>query len=488
MTLWDLAIRFTSQWYWIVPFILAYVGVILTILLDNKNPAKSLAYIMLLALVPILGLVVYYFFGRDYKKQKIFNLKGAIDSPVIESFWSDNRLEFERRFEETEKKFGDLIAPARLIFNQHQGVLSQNNNIKLLLNGEAKFPEVLRALEQAKHHIHMEYYIFSYDDIGKKIVDVLIRKAKEGVEVRIVIDDFGSSKNKRMVKRLRKANVIVHRFMPVRFAFLAQANFRNHRKIIVIDGRVGFEGGINIDERYLNNGKHKLYWRDTHIKVEGPLVNLLQLQFLLSWHFTSKTKFPFEKPYFGNHFDNSGNATATLVASGPDSPRPYCMEAILAAINQAKKQIWIVTPYFIPTDQIITALQIAASNGVDIQMILPGKSDSHVVKHASLSYIRPLLRSGIRIFLYEKGFAHAKTMTFDGQLSIIGTANMDTRSFYINFEIAAIIYDQTVCEEVDKSFINDLKQSKEVTLKEWSKRSIYNRLLDSVCRLLTPLL
>jgi cardiolipin synthase len=291
-----------------------------------------------------------------------------------------------------------------------------------------------------------------------------------------------------MVKRLRRAKVEIYRFMPVAFPFLAQANFRNHRKIIVIDGQIGFEGGINIDERYLNSGKHKLYWRDAHIKVEGPLVNLLQLQFLLSWHFTAKKKFPFEPPYFGNAFENKGNATATLVASGPDSPRPYCMEAILAAINQAKKRIWIVTPYFIPTDQIITALQIAATNGVDVQMILPGRSDSHIVKHASLSYIKPLLRSGIRIFFYEKGFAHAKTMTFDNQLAIIGTANMDTRSFYINFEIVAVVYDQNLCEAVDRSFENDLKNSKEVTYMEWSKRSIYNRLLDSVCRLLTPLL
>ncbi len=488
MTLWDLALRLTSQWYWVVPFILAYLGVIMTILLDNKNPAKSIAYIMLLALVPVLGLVVYYFFGRDYRKQRIFNLKGAVDSPIIESFWTDHRLEFERRFERTEKQFGDLIAPARLIFNQHQGVLSEHNKITLLINGESKFPEVLRSLEQAKHHIHMEYYIFSYDDIGKKVVDILMRKAREGVEIRIIIDDFGSQKNRKMVRRLRKAKVEVYRFMPVTFPFLAQANFRNHRKIIVIDGRVGFEGGINIDERYINSGKHRLYWRDTHIKVEGPLVNQLQLQFLLSWHFTAKMKFPFERPYFGNEFETPGDATATLVASGPDSPRPYCMEAILAAINQAKKRIWIVTPYFIPTDQIITALQIAASNGVDVQMILPGKSDSHVVKHASLSYIRPLLRSGIRIFFYEKGFAHAKTMTFDGQVAIIGTANMDTRSFYINFEIAAVIYDKKLCEEVDKSFLNDLKQSKEVTFRDWSKRSFYNRLLDSVCRLLTPLL
>ena len=380
MTLWDLAMRISSQWYWVVPFIFAYLGVVLTILLDNKNPAKSIAYILLLALVPVLGLVVYYFFGRDYRKQRLFNLKGAVDSPVIESFWKDNQLEFDRRFERIEKKFGDLIAPARLIFNQHQGVLSEGNKIDLLINGEEKFPEVLRSLEQAKHHIHMEYYIFSYDDVGKKVVDVLIRKANEGVEVRIILDDFGSANNKKMVRRLRKAKITAHRFMPVTFPLLAQANFRNHRKIIVIDGRIGFEGGLNLDERYINNGKHKLFWRDTHIKVEGPIVNLLQLQFLLSWHFTAKMKFPFEQPYFGNQFENVGNSAATLVASGPDSPRPYCMEAILAGINQAKKNIWIATPYFIPTDQIITALQIAATNGVDVKMILPGKSDSHVVK------------------------------------------------------------------------------------------------------------
>jgi cardiolipin synthase A/B len=488
VTFWDLAFRISPQWYWMVPLILAYIGVILMILLENKNPTKSIAYIMLLALVPVLGLVVYYFFGRDYRKQKLFSIKGAVDGPVIESFWTDNNRELEKRVEQTEKKFGDLIVPARLIFNQHQGFLTLNNSIKLLLNGEAKFPEVLKSLEQAQHHIHMEYYIFCYDDVGKKIVDILIRKVKEGVEVRLIIDDFGSTKNKKMVRRLRKAGVPVHRFMPVAFPFFAQANFRNHRKIIVVDGRIGFEGGINIDERYLNNGKHKLFWRDTHIKIEGPLVNQLQMQFLLSWHFTSKKKFPFERPYFGNQFDIQGRATATLVASGPDSTRPHCMEAILAAITQAREKIWIVTPYFIPTDQIITALQMAVSNGIEVKMILPGKSDSHIVKHASLSYIAPLLKSGIKIYFYNKGFAHAKTMTFDNQLAIIGTANMDTRSFYINFEIAALIYDEKLCGEVDESFINDLNDSEEIMLARWSKRSLYNRLLDSLCRLLAPLL
>jgi cardiolipin synthase len=472
--------------------ILAYIGVVLTILLDNKNPTKSIAYILLLALVPVLGLVVYYFFGRDYRKQRLFNLKGAVDIPVIERFWAEREAEFEKRFDKTEQAFGDLIAPARLLYNQKQSFLTLNNSIKLLLNGESKFPEVLHALEQAKHHIHMEYYIFSYDSVGKKVVDILVQKAHEGVEVRIIMDDFGSGKNKKMVRRLRKAKVEVHRFMPVAFPFLAQANFRNHRKIIVIDGRVGFEGGINLDERYLNTGKKSrkdhLYWRDTHIKVEGPLVNQLQLQFLLSWHFTAKKKFPFDNPYFGNHFEFKNGATATLVASGPDSPRPYCMEAILAAINQAREKIWIVTPYFIPTDQIITGLQIAASNGVDVRIILPGESDSHIVKHASLSYIRPLLRSGIKIFFYQKGFAHAKTVTLDGQLAIVGTANMDIRSFYINFEIAVLVYDQKLCEEIDQSFLTDLEHSREITFVEWSKRSLYNRLLDSVCRLLTPLL
>lgn len=488
MAFWNHFLENVDQWYWVIPFVLAYVGVILTILLDNKNPTKSIAYIMLLLLVPVLGLVVYYFFGRDYRKQRIFSLKGAVDSSVVENFWTENMPKFEKRFEGTEKNFGDLIAPARLIFNQHQGFLTENNLVTPLINGEEKFPEVLHCLESARHHIHMEYYIFTYDSIGRKIVDVLIRKAKEGVEVRLIIDDFGSPKSKRMVRRLRKAKVKVFRFMPVAFPFLAQAHFRNHRKIIVIDGQIGFEGGINIDRRYVNNGRNKLYWRDTHLKVEGPLVNLLQLQFLLSWHFTSKTRFPFEPPYFGNRFEHTGGVVGTLVASGPDSPRPFCMEAILAAINQAKERIWIMTPYFIPTDQIITALQIAASNGLDVRMILPGRSDSHVVKHASLSYIKPLLQSGIKIYFYQKGFAHGKTMTFDKKLSIIGTANMDTRSFYINFEIAAIIYDEKLCKRMDDAFEEDLHNSVEVTYEEWSKRSILNLLLDSVCRLLTPLL
>ncbi|MBL0743584.1 cardiolipin synthase [Chryseolinea lacunae] len=484
---WEWLYDLIHGWYWL-PLLLAYIGIIISILLDNRNPVKSIAYIMLLTFLPVLGLVVYYFFGRDYRKQRIFNLKAVGALPLMERFWSTNMPEFEKRFERCEAHVGDLIAPAKLIFNLHQGLLSENNTVELLVNGEQKFPRVFEALEAAQHHIHIEYYIFTYDNVGRKVVDILMRKAKAGVEVRLVIDDMGSKNNKRMVRRLKRAGIDVHRFMPVTFPFAAQANFRDHRKIIVVDGKVGFLGGINMDDRYLNNGKHKLFWRDTHMRVEGPLLSQLQLQFLLSWHFTARKTFPLTPPYFENSNPENGTVRATMVASGPDSPRPFCMEAILAAINRANKSIRIATPYFIPSDQIMTALLMAASNGVDVQLMLPGKTDSYIVQHASFSYLKPLLRGGVRVFLYERGFMHAKTITIDDQLAIVGTVNMDTRSFYINFEMAALVYDPKFCHDLDQAFDEDLQYSRVLNYNMWTDRFILYRIVDSICRLLTPIL
>ncbi|AYB33885.1 cardiolipin synthase [Chryseolinea soli] len=484
---WEWTFGLFKTWYWL-PLLLAYIGVIISILLDNRNPIKSVAYIMLLVFLPGLGLVVYYFFGRDLRKQRIFNLKGAGAMPLMERFWNTNLHEFERRFERAEEKFGGLVAASRLVFNLHQTVLTENNHFELLINGEQKFPSVYAALEEAEHHIHIEYYIFTYDDVGRKVVDILMRKAKQGVEVRLVIDDMGSKNNKRMVRRLKRAGIDVYRFMPVTFPFAAQANYRNHRKIIVVDGKVGFVGGINMDDRYLNNGKHELFWRDTHLKVEGPMVNLLQFQFLLSWHFTAKKNFDLKPPYFENTGPAKGRSPATLVASGPDSPRPYCMEAILTAINRASKIIRITTPYFIPSDQLTTALLMAVGNGVEVELMLPGKTDSYIVQHASFSYLTPLLRAGVRVFLYERGFVHAKSITVDNQLAIVGTVNMDTRSFYINFELAALAYDEALCKALDDAFEDDLQYSRELNYHIWGSRHIVRRVTESVCRLLTPLL
>jgi cardiolipin synthase len=305
----------------------------------------------------------------------------------------------------------------------------------------------------------------------------------------VIIDDVGSNHFKNIEKRLRKAGVTVLKTMPVAFSSLANSNYRNHRKIAVIDGVIGFIGGINLDERYWNNGKHKLYWRDTTVQIEGQAVNLLQVQFFLSWFFAGgKDDFREDDHYFTTTLEKKGDAIVAIAASGPGSPVPYIMETILLAISQAKKSVRICTPYFIPNESLTSALVIAAANGVKIELIIPKKSDSFIVQHASFSFIKPLLQRGVNIFLYEKGFIHAKTISIDNSLAFVGTVNMDTRSFFLNFEITSIIYEPKLCKDLEASFKNDKDNSKMVTLEQWKNRTMAERGFDSLCRLLAPLL
>lgn len=250
-------------------FALNFFGVLITILLENRDPAKSLAYIMILIFIPVLGLIIYYFVGRDLRKRQIFRLKNFKDTEIADKYRDKYFQKSEKALENIEREIGNLSLPFKTLYHQGQSMVHEGNRLSLLKNGEEKFPSLFEALENAKHHIHIEYYIFSKDDVGDRITDILLQKLSEGVEVKLIIDDWGSRKIKDIPERLKTAGAEVFKFMPVQFPSLSQANYRNHRKIIVIDGLIGFVGGINIDDRYLNNGKHKLYWRDTHLKIEG---------------------------------------------------------------------------------------------------------------------------------------------------------------------------------------------------------------------------
>jgi len=276
--------------------------------------------------------------------------------------------------------------------------------------------------------------------------------------------------------------------MPVRFKNIASTNYRNHRKIIIVDGRIGFIGGLNLDDRYLNNGKHALYWRDTHLKIEGPAVNILQLVFSTDWRYVSKELLPLDEPYFSKQALNSELRPITIIASGPISLRPYGMDSMVSLIHNAKRNIKITNPYFIPSDELKQALITAALSGVDVQLILPGISDSTIVQRASYSYFRPLLYNGVKIYQYQKGFIHAKTMSVDDKIALIGSFNTDIRSFYINYEASALVYDKELSQQLNQQFEQDIQNSIKLDYESWKRRGISNRFLDSLCRLITPLL
>ena len=368
--------------------------------------------------------------------------------------------------------------------------LTRRNKVKLLLNGEEKFPEVLEALRNAKHHIHIEYYIYEQDKIGEQIEELLILKANEGVEVRFIYDDFGSPNIKKKIEeRMRKAGIEIYPFQKVHFYLLAnRLNYRNHRKIIVIDGQIGFTGGINVCDKYINNGSQKLFWRDTHLRIDGPGVFYLQYLFLADWNFCSGKVLAPEKFHFSVPADSKDDCFLQVAASGPDSVQPSILFSLLQAIYLARKEILITTPYFIPGDSILQALRIAALSGLSVKLLVPGVADSRLVNAASKSYYEDLLCAGVDIYMYQKGFVHAKTLVADGILSIIGTANMDLRSFELNFEVNVMLYDRKFSEQLRTVFFKDLEDAEKIDKDAWCQRPAYNQLPERIARLFSHVL
>ncbi len=480
-------IDLTIHWYWL-PMTLALIGVFLTVIIENRNPAKSTVYLLLLVVLPGIGLIVFYFFGRDYRKQLKFKKRVSWEVFKTKEFWQKVYQEQESIFSKLNQKYGQLSKIPLMLFNQKNSLTFDQNRVKLLKNGEEKFPEIFEALRNAEHHIHMEYYILAEDDVGNELIEILIEKATQGVEVRLFVDGLGSRKISKFQKTCRENNIAFHEFMPVRFSTLASSNYRDHRKIIVIDGKIGFIGGINISKKYWNRKKNQLYWRDTHLKIEGPSVNSLQFIFITGWKFVSKESIPFKVPYFNNNEIFEKGSYVSVVTSGPLSQRPHSMDTMISLIYQAKKNIRIANPYYIPTDELTSALINAAHSGVKVQLLIPGKSDAKITQRATFSYLKVLVENDVEIYLYQKGFVHSKTLAIDEDVSLVGSLNADMRSFYINFEASALVFDPQLAAELNENFDLDLKDSVLLTMKDIENRSLRNRFLDSICRLLTPLL
>src|SRR5690606_25283487 len=389
------------------------------------------------------------------------------------------------------ERIGELSRVFTFLKNERLSSPTTGNEVKLLINGEAKFPDLLDELRAAKHSVHLEYYIFEMDGIGLEILNLLEMKANEGVFVRLLVDSFGSPALVKYLSNCRETKIVFKPFMPVTFTSLANSNYRNHRKIAVIDGKIGYIGGINISDRYINRDQGKrIYWRDTSVKILGPAVNMLQISFWNSWNLADGHPFLLNEGYLHRLplEEKRGNAAVSFVSSDTGSAGHYNMEAILIGIGEADRKIQLVTPYYIPSDELATALQVAAAAGLEVELMLPQRADSYIVQHASLSFIKPLLERGVKVYFYKKGFIHAKTINIDGKLSYIGTVNLDTRSFYSNYEVASIVSDEQLCRQLEEQFELDKNDCELMALAEWKKRNPWKRGLDSVCRLLAPLL
>jgi cardiolipin synthase len=480
---------------WIILAIIFYVLIVIVVCLhiiyDTRSTAKALAYVLFALFVPVIGIAIYYSVGLNYRKKKLYSKKITNDNKILAEVRERITVESEKAWNTPEPEVKKHKKLALYLLNDGMSPLAGNNEVELLLNGENKFPEVLEALRNAKHHIHIEYYIFEDGEIGEQIKEILLQKVQEGVKVRFIYDDFGSrTVRKSYVPELIRGGVEAFPFYKITFILFAnRVNYRNHRKIIVIDGCTGFVGGINVSDRYINSKENpkQLYWRDTHVKISGPGVYYLQYLFICDWNFCSGRRLKPE-PEFFCHKPTRGKAIVQIAASGPDSEMPTLMFSLVQAIGLSEKELLITTPYFIPGESVLDALHVAAMSGVKVKLLVPGKSDSAFVDAAARSYYGELLHSGVEIYLYQKGFVHAKTMVSDSQLSIIGTANMDHRSFELNFEVNSMIYDDKTSKKLRDAFYTDLEYSKKINPDTWKRRKWYKQMPERLARLVSPLL
>lgn len=460
------------------------------VIIRTNSSSKALAYLLVILALPIVGIILYFSVGVNYRKQKLYKKKLNIDQQKLQEI--QTKVEHYRaKLLETETQ--KIQHFAQLAYNSHyDSLISGGNLAELLINGEQKFPKLLQDLRNAKHHIHIEYYIYENDVIGNEIAEILIQKAKEGVKVRFTYDDFGSNRlTEKFKKLLKHSGVEAVPFYKIKWWLFANGiNYRNHRKIVVIDGKIGYVGGINISDKYINNGKNKLFWRDTHVRIEGFAINSLQLAFLVDWNFCAQQNLGYSEDYFFTEKREMFKADhlVQIVSSGPDSDFPNIMFAMIQAIMLSKKKILITTPYFIPESSFINALKIAKLSGVEIKILVPGISDSAFVNAISNSYYEELLEIGIEIYKYQKGFVHAKTMVCDDLISFVGTANLDQRSFDLNFEIHSIVYDEVVAKKHAAVIEKDFMDSEKLNLEDWLKRSKLKFFTERTARLLSPLM
>lgn len=469
--------------YTIVNIIIA-----IDILLDNRDPSSTVAWIMVLFLVPGVGIFLYFYIGRNHRKQKTFIKKRREDYEILNHLLSnqlgfiDYGEMFKRNFDDTRGK----IIP--LLLNNTKAPITVNNKVKVLQNGESTFSEMIRAIENAKDHIHMEYFIIKDSHIGRMLQATLIKKAKEGVEVRLIYDAVGSFRlGKDFLNPLREAGVHLKVFLPVTLPFFgSRLNYRNHRKILVVDGTIGFVGGLNIGDEYLGKNKKMGFWRDTHLMLQGEAVYVLQGIFLADWYFVSNENID-NLRYFPSQ-GYCGEKIVQIASSGPDSHWASIHQAYFSAINTARDRVYITTPYLVPDEGILLALKTAALRGVDVRLLLPIKPDHRTVFLASKSHFEELLEAGVKIYQYGKGFVHGKVFIVDHNFVSIGTANLDIRSFKLNFEVNAFIYDKEVNRKTAKDFFEDLRVSKRVYLEEYVKRPVLHKIAESVARIFSPIL
>lgn len=455
------------------------VFIMLRVVLGNRNPIKTLAWIMVLLFLPLLGLLLYFFFGRDTKRLKYINNRS------LSQIQQRTHL-YYRSYSVVElpEAYSSLVA---YLEKTSSAYIMQNSRVEVITDTQMFVEQLMLAIENAKEHIHIQFYIFENDALGLKVRDALVAKARAGVEVRVVYDSVGCWRvPKDFFEPIRFAGGQVEAFLKVYFPILGnRMNYRNHRKAVVVDGKVGFIGGCNIADRYVN-GVGWGGWRDTMLMLKGSAVYGLQTSFLVDWYFANASLVSGER-YFPR-LESVGSAMVQVVQSNPVGNNRVIMSALIMMLAAAKEYVYIQTPYLMLTDTMKLAMMNAALSGVDVRLMIPERSDSAISDFASSSYLGELLEAGIKVYLYKNGILHCKTLVSDDIVSSVGSANLDFRSFYYNFEITAVVYDRSTAHNLKKAFLDDEKLSRQLTLADYKSRSLLRRCAESAARLFSPLL
>ncbi len=462
-------------------YFLTVLAVIVVVLSENRNPVKSMAWVLVLVLLPVLGLIIYLIFGRSLKGMSLISRSDLRELRRLNDFSYPTRA-VEGLSEESRQ----LISLVNKLAGPH---LFTGNDVEMFTSGVDKFESLKRDIAAATDHIHVQYFIIENDTAGGELIELLMDKARHGVQVRVLYDYVGSFYMRpRLLKQMRNAGIEVHPFLELSFTqFAFRVNWRNHRKIVVIDGRVGYVGGMNIADRYVTGDKRWSAWRDTHLRVSGEAVMALQYSFAIDWNFTTRKLLNFPTMRFTGT-PGKENLTMQMVGSGPTNRWNNISFVFFKAITQAKRRVFVQTPYFLPSDSLLKALESAALAGVDVRLMIPRNLDSEMLRLATSSYIKECLLSGIKVYLYEPTVMHAKVVIIDDEFVTTGSTNFDFRSFEHNFEFNVLIYNKDFNSKMRAVFEADMEQCTRLSMGKWKQRPLMQKALESVVRLISPIL
>lgn len=464
-----------------VLYVITVLAVMIVVLSENRNPVKSMGWMLVLVLLPVVGLIIYLIFGRSLKGMKLISRSHLRELRRLNDFHEAVKCE-----EILSDDSRQLISLVNKLTEPH---MFEGNEVEVFTVGKDKFEAMLRDIEQACEFIHVQYFILENDETGRRLFELLQRKAREGVKVRVLYDYVGSFYMRpRVLKQMRAAGIEVHPFMELTLTkFLFRLNWRNHRKMVVIDGKVGYVGGMNIADRYVVGSKKELPWRDTHLRIVGEAVVALQYSFAIDWDFTTRELLTTQAVHRSRPTGTSGHLVQ-MVNSGPTGRWNNISFVFLKAITLAKRRVYIQTPYFLPSDSLLKAMQTAALAGVDVRLMIPRRPDSQMLRLATGSYIKECMLAGIKVYFYETTMMHAKVVIVDDEFVTTGSTNFDFRSFEHNFEFNALIYSKEFASQMYAVFEDDMKHCTRLTMGKWKRRPLFQKAMESIVRLISPIL